>query len=345
MLNPESWSEAKFPADGPPLLAVVVDTEEEFDWALPHGRENTSVASVRHQERAHKIFAEFGIKPTYVVDYAVASQTDGYRPLGELFADGLCEIGAHLHPWVNPPFEEMVNYRNSYPGNLPRNLEKAKLEHLTLEIENRFGVRPTVYRAGRYGVGQASAAILEELGYLVDSSVVPYTNFSRDDGPDFSGCPSKPYWFGGGQKLLEIPVTAGFAGLLGGGFPGKSGRNLYKAVSGPLGLRFHLPGVLARSGVLERIRLTPEGVSHAERCRLTRALLAGGHRVFTFNYHSPSLEPGNTPYVRTPAELDAFLDDFRRYFDYFLGDLGGCPATLGEIGALAADGVARTGTP
>jgi hypothetical protein len=61
--------------------------------------------------------------------------------------------------------------------------------------------------------------------------------------------------------------------------------------------------------------------------------------VFSFAYHSPSLDVGHTPYVRTAAELDAFLDRFRRYFDYFFGEAGGQPATPDDILVLA------TGTP
>ena len=65
--------------------------------------------------------------------------------------------------------------------------------------------------------------------------------------------------------------------------------------------------------------------------RLTNAMMADGHRVFSFTYHSPSLEPGHTPYVRDNAELDRFLGCFGRYFDYFMHELGGRPATPGEI--------------
>ncbi len=331
MLDPETWTDADFPGLETPVLAVVVDTEEEFDWSRPLARENTGVGSIRHQARAHEIFGQYGIRPTYVVDYAVAIQPDGYGPLGELVADGLCDIGAHLHPWVNPPFEEEVCNRNSYPGNLAETLEKEKLRRLTAEIEDRFGIRPRVYRAGRYGVGPATSGILAGLGYEVDSSVVPFTDFRRGEGPDFTACGCKPYWFGRRERrLLEIPVTVGFAGFLGAG-----GRNLYTMAAGPLGLKLRLPGLLARSGMVERIRLTPEGADHEERCRLVKALLRTGHRVFTFNYHSPSLGIGHTPYVRSRADLDAFLDGLSRFFDFFLDEIGGRTATLAEMRAMA----------
>ncbi len=95
-------------ADLPPLLQVVVDTEEEFDWSKPFNRESNAVRNLAHQEKAQKLFDRLGIKPTYVVDYAVASQSMGYGPLREFLADGRCAIGAHLHPWVNPPHLEEV---------------------------------------------------------------------------------------------------------------------------------------------------------------------------------------------------------------------------------------------
>src|SRR5262245_39970281 len=87
-----------------PLLSVVVDTEEQFDWSEPLSRNNTEVTAIRHVERVQHIFDRFGIRPTYVVDYPVASQVDGYLPLREIADDNRCVIGAHLHPWVNPPY-------------------------------------------------------------------------------------------------------------------------------------------------------------------------------------------------------------------------------------------------
>src|SRR5258706_6743894 len=91
------------PLDAGPRLFVVVDTEEEFDWNAPYQRSNTQVTAMRHIGRAQRIFDRFGIKPVYVVDYPVAAQPDGYLPLLDILREGRCEIGAHLHPWVNPP--------------------------------------------------------------------------------------------------------------------------------------------------------------------------------------------------------------------------------------------------
>jgi hypothetical protein len=87
--------------------------------------------------------------------------------------------------------------------------------------------------------------------------------------------------------------------------------------------------------LVERIILTPEGISFEEQRRLTRALLRQGHRVFSFAYHSPSLAPGNTPYVRTEADLGAFLKRIEQYLNFFFEEVGGRAATPFEVKALA----------
>jgi hypothetical protein len=323
-----------------PKLLVVVDTEEEFDWSKPHSRSETRVDHIKHQDRLQAVFNRYGIAPTYVVDYPVASQEAGYRLLRDWLIDGKCKIGAHLHPWVNPPFDEAVNARNSYPGNLPALLEKEKLKRLTETIECNFGHRPTVYRAGRYGIGPATGATLEELGYEIDTSIVPFTDFRRDGGPDFSDFDTEPFWFGPSKHILELPLTVAWHGTLNG-----LARRLQPTLMSELGLQLHLPGMFARLGLLERIRLTPEGASFAELKRLTDTMIAAGKCLFVFSYHSPSVVPGNTPYVRDEAELQGFMRVIEQYCEYFLGTCGGEGATPHEVRALYKAELSCTALP
>ncbi|HVP86291.1 MAG TPA: glycosyltransferase, partial [Rhizomicrobium sp.] len=90
-----------------------------------------------------------------------------------------------------------------------------------------------------------------------------------------------------------------------------------------LGRTLRLPAVLARSGLLERIRLTPEGTTLIEAKRLTRRMHAAGHKVFAISYHTPSLVPGNTRYVRNQSELETFLAWIEGYFEFFFTEIGG----------------------
>ncbi len=125
----------EFPADEPPQLIVTIDTEAEFEWRAPYSRSAICVDSVSEQHRGHDIFDKYDIIPTYLADFAVANNEDAVRTLREFQEAGSCEIGAHLNPWLNPPFDEPVNDFNSYPCNLPAELERSKLEQLTLKIE------------------------------------------------------------------------------------------------------------------------------------------------------------------------------------------------------------------
>ena len=54
-----------------------------------------------------------------------------------------------------------------------------------------------------------------------------------------------------------------------------------------------------------------------------------------FSFHSPSLEPGHTPYVRNEADLDHLYDWWRRVFAYL--ELRGVrPVTVREVAGATA---------
>jgi hypothetical protein len=55
------------------------------------------------------------------------------------------------------------------------------------------------------------------------------------------------------------------------------------------------------------------------------------------SFHSPSLQPGCTPYVRSEAQLERLYDVLRRYLEFFLGDLGGSSRTPLEIKRVLRD--------
>ena len=61
------------PADMPPTLLVVIDTEEEFDWNTTFDRGSTSVDNIGSQHLAQDLFTAAGIVPTYAIDYPVAT--------------------------------------------------------------------------------------------------------------------------------------------------------------------------------------------------------------------------------------------------------------------------------
>jgi hypothetical protein len=306
----------KMAADARPHLFVVVDTEEEFDWDAPFDRACTSVAAMQYVGRAQQIFDRYRIAPTYVIDYPVASQPEGFEPLLEIYRAGRCEIGAHLHPWVTPPHEEEVTAFNSFTCNLPPALQRAKLEALGDVIRTNCGVVPRVFKAGRYGVAAETVRILEDLEYEIDFSVSPRMDFRAAGGPDFAGFSAVPFFLS--STLLEVPCTIDYTGWLGVLRPG-----MHRLASQRLFERLRAPGILNRLGAANRVMLSPEGNTFEEMRKLTLDLVARGHRCFSFSYHSPSLKPGCTPYVRSEADLQGFLRTIDQFCEFFMGDLQG----------------------
>lgn len=300
---------------------VTVDTEEEFDWGAPLRRDGYTLDTVPDIARFQQFCEQFGVVPIYLVDYPVATSPVAAEVLREPLAAGRAEVGVQLHPWVSPPFEEEVNEYNSFSGNLPPELERAKFRALRDAIETNLGKSPLIYRAGRYGVGPSSAAILKECGLAIDSSVRAAFDYSSTGGPNFRDHPLRPYWLGSPGELMELPLTTVYWGLL-----RQLGHWLYPSL-------WRLPqlrGALARIGMLERIPLTPEGVSAAEAIRGVDIAIDQGLPVLVFSFHSSSLAPGHSPYVRTPADLDRFYDWWRELFAY-LAQRGVAPSSVGDI--------------
>jgi len=201
-----------------PILLVSVDTEEEFDWSGPFSSAQRSVGHVARLPRLHELFERCGVRATYLIDYPIAASAQSVQVLDGFLQRGNCEIGAHLHPWVNPPLVEKVNARNSYLCNLPLPLQQDKAAELTATITRAFGISPAVFKAGRYGLDFALAPVLLELGYRIDSSIMAYGNFTGDQGPSWERYSSDPFWLlpplvpesGSREPLLEIPCTSGF---------------------------------------------------------------------------------------------------------------------------------------
>ena len=319
------------PAADRPLIVTTVDAEEAFDWDKPLARANRDVSSMNEQHVLHRVFDRFGVVPIYFVTYPIVTEPDGYGFLAECVKAGRCQVGAQLHPWVTPPFDEAVNAYNSFAGNLPEALEFAKLKALSDAIAARFGVRPEAYRAGRYGIGPSTVKTLAALGYRIDSSVVPEFSYHATGSPSFIGRSTRPHWLDADRHVLELPLTSTYIGRLAGQRWRRLAHDLFENDARHTVSR----SLMARSGLMERIRLTPEGTDVSDAKRLVRALLARGTRTFTLSYHTPSLVPGNTPYVRSRADRERFIGWFEEFYDFFLGEVGGAPATVGDVYEMA----------
>lgn len=301
-------------------FALFVDVEEEFDWSRPLARANRSTGAMRALPAGHRVFTDAGLQPVYLVDHPVATDPASIDILAPLVAEGSAAIGAQLHPWVTPPFDEVVTPQNSFVGNLPVALEAAKIDTLGDAIEAAFGARPISFRAGRYGLGRNTLRLLEARGYALDSSMRSLYDYSGEGGPDYSQLDVGPFWCGPRRSMIELPLSSTFTGPLRG-----AGRALW---------REPYNGVLSRARLLGRVGLTPEDMPVADALEAIRVMAGDGVRLLSFSFHSPSLEPGHTPYVRDAADLVRFYRWWDAVFA-LLAKLGAAPIGLDGIIASA----------
>ncbi len=301
----------------PVIFILSVDTEEEWDWSGPFPQHTFSVNNGRNIPKFQAFCDKLGIKPTYFVDYAIADDPESVENLKNPMDEGRCEIGGHLHPWCNPPVEEDVsNTDNSHAINLPGDLVARKLENLGIKLAQAFGKKPVSFRSGRWGTNEKMLKLLANEGYKIDSSIHPYyadTLFSYHKAPD------TPYWPsfseftrpGSQREIFELAVTAGYNRP---NFP--FWNKLHLALSRKPLSNFRLIGILWKLGIMRKIQLSPELANTEEMISLVKAAIARGNRVIHMYFHSSSLLPGMTPYVKNATEEKEFYDRIGAVFNF-----------------------------
>ncbi|WND03039.1 hypothetical protein QGN29_01505 [Temperatibacter marinus] len=312
-----------------PLMTVVIDTEEEFDWSAPFSRSARSVENIKHQHRMHQaVFKTFDIKPCYVLDQAVLEDDWSVEYFKTLHGLGEIDLGVHLHPWLTPPYEEEVSAYNSYQGNLSEDLEFKKIETITALFERRIGFSPKIFKAGRYGLGPNSIALLHRAGYEIDLSVVPNGTYQyQDGGTNYLRAPHQPFEL---QQMAFQPLTRHFTGWLSLIGPALGGLFDY-----PLAKKLKLIGLLSRLGI-SRVVLSPEGMPTSALYSLLAERVAKGDRFFSMAYHSSSLMKGGSPYAASEENIDHLCDCLSSVATYFKEDLGGEFISVTDFAVFAA---------
>ena len=196
---------------------ITIDTEADNQW--DHGRELT-VENLKFIPRFQELCNNYGIKPTYLVTSEVCEDTFAKKIFRHYINNDQAEVGAHLHSWTTPPFQNKVGYMyndkyHAFATELPIDFLTEKIKTLTDQIESSFGKRPLSFRSGRFGYNKAIGKVLIESNYIVDSSVTPYVSWKKnkgiprgEGGPDFINCSPFPSRYNfTNESVLEIPVT------------------------------------------------------------------------------------------------------------------------------------------
>ena len=301
----------------PQVFPIVSIDVEEDDWGVYHS-DGESLTNLDSLPRLQELFDRHRVKPTYLIDYPVACDHFHGAFFQEVLRTGKAEIGVHLHPWNTPPFasEEVNSEYHSRLHNLPPDIQKKKLTALTEAIEKHMGKRPTSFRAGRFSFNSHTIEILDELGYRVDSSFAPFMHWEGNYQKE------RPLWYpyrvpsnhrvetsAQNPGLWEIPATIGFNRS-----PFELCSSLYEHLGKGLLRVFRLRGVLKHLHLLKKIGLSPEWSNHKDMLELSRVFVRKGVPILNLFFHSTSLLPGLSPFVRSEEDLEKFYENLENYF-------------------------------
>ena len=298
-------------------LVITIDVEED-NWGFADPR--PAVENIRMIPRLQTLFDRFGVRPSYLITYPVASCEWAVAILSEIHRQGKCEIGAHLHPWNTPPLKEDINARNSMLKNLDYPLQVGKLRVLTDKIEEAFDSKPLSFRAGRWGLGAETVKALIECGYRVDCSVTPTVSWSScGDGSVYLDAESDPHWLTAGSepydrnggRILEVPVSIGFNR-----WPFARWQRLSSSLQQNW-VRYLRPiGFLHYTGLLRKIWLSPEISSARDMITLSTIMIRNGCRLLNLSFHSAALLPGKTPFVKNDQDLEKFYARIEKILEH-----------------------------
>lgn len=316
---------------------ITVDTEEDDQWSKD-GQKGTE--NVNFIPRFQSLAENYGFPPTYLVTYGMARDERLREILEPRHDDGLLEVGAHLHPWDNPPDVQLTpddQKHHPLPHELQEDMFRDKMTHLTDAIREGFGKRPVSYRAGRWGFSAANARILTELDYIVDSSVTPNVSWAHQTGipggvggMNYLHAPVTPYFLHpsdvighGTSGLLEVPITILFTNPIMKKY--STLRRLF---------RDRRERILGRA--LDRFgfgptwfRPYPEYTS-AQLIRVYETAKALDLPALVMMFHSSELMPGGSPYNPDNRSVDSFFQKIEIIFKRLQTD-GIQGSTLGDF--------------
>lgn len=290
-----------------PIFILTVDTEEEWDWGGSFPAPPFSTENIKYIPKFQEFCKSLNVFPTYFVDYAVVDNISNREILSHYFANGECDIGAHLHPWCTPPISEQISEHNSHALNLTIDLFEQKMISLTELMKESFNIHPFSFRSGRWGLNGQMLKVLAKLGYQVDSSVRPYY---RDSCFDYHHAPTRPYWpsyndiqvpDNSQKEILEIPTSSGFNHRW-----FEQMDSIHTLLSQSPVNKLRIIGILWKLGLMRKITVTPEGTTLKDLCRCIDMCVRRGDPVINLFFHSSDLMPGNTHYVKNADDLAAF---------------------------------------
>lgn len=310
-------------------LIISIDTECDKDkrWNVP---QPMSFENIEEQRKAlFPLFKKHNVKPTYLLSPEVMN--DHNSVIFFQNNQDWIELGTHLHVEFIAPNEDMASTStNDIQRNHKKEVELEKLTNLTKLFKDKFGFAPTSFRSGRFGSSDYTTSFLAELGYKVDSSIVPYTTkifeFHRIDSWSKTVI---PYWEPlPNKRLLQVPLALinpdydRLPWLL------KSGVGKLNSASRKIANKL---GYSLKTKWLRPYREDGKGLIKIADYVINESFKKVDFAVLNIMFHSNEILPGASPYCQTPLEVGEFRQSLDELFNYLSQNYQLCPIGLGGL--------------
>ena len=172
------------------ILFISIDVESDF-------AKKPDFLGVENLDKILNIFKEYGAPATlFITGNVLERYTKKIKEWGESF-----EIACH-------------SFSHAFWNNLDKTDREQEIARFSALYQRAFGKKPTGFRAPSHLIDEGGLKLLQDKGFLYDSSIVPhYPPFKQYRG--YRGkAPLKPYFPNiknyqrkGEMKILEIPVS------------------------------------------------------------------------------------------------------------------------------------------
>lgn len=311
-------------------VLVTIDTECDkgnpgWDIARPLAFRNIPL----QKELLMPLFNKYGIKPTFLLSPEVIKDEGSvllFKSLPNV------ELGTHLHEeFIAPNSNEKTNRTKGIQALLEPDLEKEKLKNLTELFIKNFGYTPKSFRSGRFGSSPYTTKFLADLGYLVDSSVVPYTQkfYQKGYTLNFWGKTTKPYFEKfDNSYILQVPLT-----LI---------NPKYEKLPNLLQKEYLKPKSKVKK-VLNKLNYKPktswlrpyrenaEGMIAIADHVINKHFKDDQFSILNIMFHSNEILVNGSPYCKNEEEVNQFIGSLDQLFNHIKKTYKLCSIGLGEV--------------
>jgi hypothetical protein len=317
-----------------PTFIITIDTEGDKAWSRPDGR-RVETENARFLPRFQSLCERHAFKPTYLTNHEMALDPFFIEFGRDLIRRGAGEIGMHLHAWDTPPIVPLTENDALFRPFLTEyatDVMESKIAFMTGLLENRFAVKMTSHRAGRWAFDERYARLLLKYGYTVDCSVTPGASWRTSagapgghGGTDYTHFPAHWYFIDlddisrpGNSGLLELPMSVTRSPLH------RICPRCYEL--GPIA------NMIQRFGPPIRwCRLIGKNREDVE--KVIRQSIARKAPYLQWMQHSSELMPGGSPYFGDADAVERLYDDLEALFElvekHFTGEtLSACAERL-----------------